>query len=73
MTENAQPGTPPRETLLRDQSAIRPVALVYHDGDGSVYPYDRDGNLIEEWPTGWPERIADVQTFCRARGIGYRR
>lgn len=48
------------------------VHTVYHDGDGSVYPYDADGNLME-WPTGWPEQIADVRTFCREREINYRR
>lgn len=49
----------------------RVVKSVYHDGDGSVYPYDQHGEVFEEWPSGWPDRIADVRTFCRCREIAY--
>lgn len=48
------------------------VHLVYHDGDGSCYCYDKDENLVP-YPESWPERIAHVRTFCRARGIAYMR
>lgn len=47
------------------------VHLIYHDGDGSVYPYSKNGELLP-WPEEWPERIASVREFCRARGIVYK-
>jgi hypothetical protein len=48
------------------------VKVIYHDGDGSCFLYDKDGNHIEGWPENWPDRIAHVRTFCESRGIGYR-
>lgn len=55
-----------------DLTETTEVHTVYHDGDGSVYPYDANGELME-WPKHWPEEIADVRTFCHAREIIYKR
>lgn len=49
----------------------RLVKSVYHDGDGSVFLYDENGKALDGWPEQWPDYIASVPTFCKARGIEY--
>lgn len=48
------------------------VTAIFHDNDGSVYCYDKDGNDVP-YPDSWPLRIGDVRTFCRERNITYKR
>lgn len=45
------------------------VHSAYLDSDGSLFLFDKEENAIEGWPKGWPEHIADVPTFLRARNI----
>jgi hypothetical protein len=45
------------------------VYSAYLDGDGSLYLFDKNGKDLFGWPKSWPQHIADVDTFCKARDI----
>ena len=52
---------------MNDDKTVR---LVYHDSDGSVYCYNANSREVP-YPESWPNSIADVPTFARARDISY--
>jgi hypothetical protein len=67
------PLTPTEVQTIRPMSTKKviqqsEVHYAYNDA-GEVHLYDRQGKELEGWPEGWPDKIADVKTFMRERGI----